>query len=110
MDHPIHSVAMSSAQRELLIAMTRHNIERSFEWKTFEMQWARPQTIERFGEMQTKTLFIIGTQDMAENLHTAKLFQQVTDIRFAWIDGADHVPTLTHPDQLSSLITAFLSE
>ncbi|NJR51501.1 MAG: hypothetical protein HC780_19895 [Leptolyngbyaceae cyanobacterium CSU_1_3] len=63
--------------------MTRHNIERSFEWKTFEMRWAQPPTIEQLGEMQTKTLLIIGTQDMADNLHTAKLFQQVPDIRFA---------------------------
>jgi pimeloyl-ACP methyl ester carboxylesterase len=75
-----------------------------------EMRWAQPPTIERLGKIQTKTLFIIGTQDMADNLHTAELFQQVPDIRFAWIDGADHTPTLTHPDQLSSLITEFLSE
>jgi pimeloyl-ACP methyl ester carboxylesterase len=108
--HPIHSVVMSSLQRELLIAMTRHNIERSFEWKTSEMRWAQPPTIERLGEIHVKTLLIIGTEEMADNLHKAKLFQQIPDIRFAWIDGADHVPTLTHPDEVSRLITDFLSE
>ncbi len=105
-----YTVVTSSPQRDLMAAMTQHNIERSLEWKTMEMRWAQPPTIERLAEIQTKTLFIIGTQDMADNLHTAELFQQVPDIQFAWIDGADHMPTLTHPDQLSSLINQFLSE
>jgi pimeloyl-ACP methyl ester carboxylesterase len=110
LDHPVHSVVMSSPQRELVLAMVKHNIERSFEWKTFEMRWAQPPTIERLGEIKTKTLFIIGTGEMKDNLHTAELFQQVPDIRFAWIDGADHTPTLTHPDEVSSLIIEFLRD
>lgn len=110
LSHPIHSVVMASPQRELLIAMTRHNIERSLEWKTFEMRWSQPPAIERLGEIQPKTLFIIGTQEMADNLHIAELFQQVPDIQFVRIDGADHVPMLTHPDLLSSLIREFLNE
>lgn len=75
-----------------------------------EMRWAQPPTIERLHELQTKTLFIIGTQDMADNLHTAELFQQVPDIRFNWIEGADHMPTLTHPDRVVGSISAFLNE
>jgi pimeloyl-ACP methyl ester carboxylesterase len=110
LDHPVHNVVMSSLQQELVVAMTKHNIERSFEWKTFEMLWAQPPTIERLGEIQTKTLFIIGTEDMKDNLHTAKLFKQLPNIRFAWIDGADHTPILTHPDEVSSLILNFLSK
>jgi pimeloyl-ACP methyl ester carboxylesterase len=106
----IYSVVMSSPQRDLMAAMTRHNIERALEWKTAEMRWAQPPTIERLNKIQTKTLFIIGTQDMADNLHTAELFQQVPDIQFDQIEGADHMPTLTHPDRLVSSIAAFLSE
>jgi pimeloyl-ACP methyl ester carboxylesterase len=106
----VYSVVMSSPQRDLMAAMTRHNIERALEWKTAQMRWAQPPTIERLQEIQTKTLFIIGTQDMADNLHTAQLFQQVPEIQFDWIEGADHMPTLTHPDRLVSAISAFLSE
>jgi pimeloyl-ACP methyl ester carboxylesterase len=105
-----YRVVMSSPQRELMTAMTQHNIERSLEWKTMEMRWAQPLTIERLNEVRTKTLFIIGTQDMADNLHTAELFQQVPDIRFDWIEGADHMPTLTHPDRVTCSISKFLSE
>lgn len=54
--------------------VVKYNIERSFEWKTFEMRWAQPPTIERLGGIQTKTLFIIGTEEMKDNLHTAELF------------------------------------
>jgi pimeloyl-ACP methyl ester carboxylesterase len=119
LDHPAYSVVMSSPQRDSealppsadrMIEMTTHNTKRSFEWKTFEMRWAQPPTIDRLSELQTKTLFIIGTQDMADNLHVAELFQQVPDIRFAYIEGADHMPTLTHPDEVSSRIVQFLSE
>ncbi|GAB4205994.1 MAG: alpha/beta hydrolase [Coleofasciculaceae cyanobacterium] len=108
--HPVYSVVMSSPQRDRAIEITMHNTKRSFEWKTFEMQWAQPPTIDRLSELQTKTLFIIGTQDMADNLRVAELFQQVPDIRFAYIEGADHMPTLTHADEVSSSIVQFLTE
>lgn len=106
----IYSVVMDSPERDLMITMTQHNLERSLEWTTMEMQWATPPTIERLAEIQAKTLFIIGTQDMADNLHTAELFQQVPDIQFDWIDGADHMPTLTHPDRIVHSISEFLNE
>jgi pimeloyl-ACP methyl ester carboxylesterase len=105
-----YRVVMSSPQRDLMAAMTEHNIKRSLEWKTTEMHWAQPPTIDRLHELQTKTLFIIGTQDMADNLHTAELFEQVPNIRFDWIEGADHMPTLTHPDRVVASISAFLNE
>jgi pimeloyl-ACP methyl ester carboxylesterase len=110
LEHPVYSVVMSSPQRDRMVEMTTHNTKRSFEWKTFEMRWAQPPTIDRLSELQTKTLFIIGTQDMADNLHVAELFQQVPDIRFAYIEGADHMPTLTHADEVCSQIVQFLSE
>ncbi|HEY9831697.1 MAG TPA: alpha/beta hydrolase [Stenomitos sp.] len=110
LNHPVYSVVMSSPQRDHMIEMTTHNTKRSFEWKTFEMLWAQPPTIDRLSELQTKTLFIIGKQDMADNLHVAELFQQVPDIRFAYIEGADHMPTLTHADEVTRLIIQFLSQ
>jgi pimeloyl-ACP methyl ester carboxylesterase len=108
--HPVYSAVMSSLQREAMTAMTKHNFGRSLEWQTMEMRWAQPPTINRLHELQAKTLFIIGTQDMADNLHTAELFQQVPNIRFDWIEGADHMPTLTHPDRVVGSIYAFLNE
>jgi pimeloyl-ACP methyl ester carboxylesterase len=108
--HPVYRVVMASPQSDLMTEMTRHNQQRSLEWKTFEMRWAQPPTIERLDEIQTKTLFIIGDQDMADNLHTAELFKQVPDIRFATITGADHMPTLTHSEEIVHLITNFLSK
>jgi pimeloyl-ACP methyl ester carboxylesterase len=110
LEHPVYSVVMSSPQRQHMVEMTMHNTKRSFEWKTYEMRWAQPPTIDRLSELQTKTLFIIGKQDMADNLHVAELFQQVPDIRFAYIEGADHMPTLTHADEVSSKIIQFLTE
>lgn len=110
LDYPAYKVVMSSPQRNRMIEMTTHNMKRSFEWKTFEMQWAQPPTIDRLSELQTKTLFIIGKKDMPDLFKVAELFQQVPDIRFAYIEGADHMPTLTHADEVSSQIIQFLTE
>jgi pimeloyl-ACP methyl ester carboxylesterase len=110
LNHPVYSVVMSSPQRDRIIEMTTHNTKRSFEWKTFEMRWAQPPTIDRLSELQTKTLFIIGKKDMPDLFKVAELFQQVPDIRFAYIEGADHMPTLTHADEVSRLIIQFLSQ
>src|SRR4028119_1942699 len=66
LNHPVYSVVMSSPQRDRIIEMTTHNTKRSFEWKTFEMRWAQPPTIDRLSELQTKTLFIIGKKDMPD--------------------------------------------
>ncbi|MBD1840081.1 alpha/beta hydrolase [Coleofasciculus sp. FACHB-501] len=110
LNHPVYSVVMSSPQRDRIIEMTTHNMKRSFEWKTYEMLWAQPPTIDRLSELQTKTLFIIGKKDMPDLFKVAELFQQVPDIRFAYIEGADHMPTLTHADEVSRLIIQFLSQ
>jgi pimeloyl-ACP methyl ester carboxylesterase len=104
----LYRVVMSSPQRDSMIEMSRHNIQRSFEWKTFEMCWAQPSTIERLDELQAETLFIIGTNDMADNLQVAELFQKVPNIHFAYLEGADHMPTLTHANEVSQLIRQFL--
>jgi pimeloyl-ACP methyl ester carboxylesterase len=104
----LYRVVMASRARDLMFEMSRHNIQRSFEWKTFEMCWAQPPTIDRLSELQPETLFIIGTEDMADNLQVAELFQQVPNIHFAYLEGADHMPTLTHADAVSQLIRQFL--
>jgi pimeloyl-ACP methyl ester carboxylesterase len=105
----LYKIVMASQSRAFMIEMSQHNIQRSFEWKTFEMRWAQPPTIERLSELQPETLFIIGTEDMADNLQVAELFQQAPHIRFAYLEGADHMPTLTHADEVSQLIHQFLN-
>lgn len=110
LSHPIYSVVMSSSQHNLMREMTTHNTRRSFEWKTYEMCWAEPPTCKRLQEISTPTLFIIGTQDMPDNLQVAELFQQVPDIQFEYIQGADHMPTLTHADEVSRFILQFLNQ
>jgi len=104
----LYRVVMASKARDLMTEMSRHNIQRSFEWKTFKMRWAQPPTIERLNELQPETLFIIGTEDMADNLQVAELFHQVPHIRFAYLKGADHMPTLTHADEVAQIIRQFL--
>lgn len=106
----MYRVVMSSPQRDFIVEMMTHNTQRSLEWKTFEMIWAQPPAIARLGELKAKTLFIIGTEDSEDLFCIADLFKQVPDIRFAQIQGADHLPTLTHPHEMTSLIADFLSE
>jgi pimeloyl-ACP methyl ester carboxylesterase len=105
---PMYRVVMSSPQRDFLIEMMKYNTQRALEWKTFDMIWPQPPAISRLSLLKTKTLLIIGKEDSEDLWRIAELFQQVPDIQFAYIEGADHLPTLTHPDETTTLITDFL--
>jgi pimeloyl-ACP methyl ester carboxylesterase len=109
---PMYQVVMTSSQRDRTIEMTTHNMRRGLEWQHVwkEVQvWGELPAIPPLNELAVKTLFIIGTQDSEDCFRIADLFKQVPDIRFAHIEGADHMLTLTHPLEISSLIREFLS-
>ncbi|QIR39125.1 alpha/beta hydrolase [Tolypothrix sp. PCC 7910] len=110
LEHSIYQTTVASPQRDLLYQMFKHNIERYFEWQSFEQVWPQPPAISRLHELKTKTLFMIGTKDSEDLFRIVELFKQVPDIRFAEIEGADHLPTLTHPAEVTNLISDFLSE
>ncbi|BAY07907.1 alpha/beta fold hydrolase [Calothrix sp. NIES-2098] len=110
LERPIYSTIMNSPQSELMYEMTKHNTQRYFDWQSSEQIWPQPPAIARLHELQTQTLFIIGTKDSNDLFRIAELFKQVPDIRFAKIDGADHMPTLTHSVEVYSSICDFLSD
>ncbi|MDZ8055627.1 MAG: alpha/beta fold hydrolase [Aulosira sp. ZfuVER01] len=110
LDGCIYSTIMNSPQSELMYEMTKHNTQRYFDWKSSEQVWPQPPAIARLHELQAKTLFIIGTKDSNDIFRIAELFQQVPDIHFAKIDGADHMPTLTHSAEVYNLICDFLNK
>lgn len=107
---PIYRVVMSSPQRDLMIELMTQNTYRWLEWQSFEAVWAQPPAIERLDELKAKTLCIIGTEDHSDLFCIAELLQQAPNIHFAKIEGADHMPTLTHPDEIARLVLHFLSE
>ncbi|MBD2777775.1 alpha/beta fold hydrolase [Iningainema tapete] len=110
---PIYQVVMASPQRSRMIEMTTHNTRRGLEWehlwKNLQV-WGELPAIPPLNELAVKTLFIIGTQDSQDCFRIADLFKQVPEIRFAHIEGADHMPTLTHSLEVSRLIKEFLDE
>ncbi len=64
--------------------------------------------IERLGAIKANTLFIIGTEDIPDNYAVAESFKRVPNIEIIEIEGADHMVTLTHPEQVSQSIIKFL--
>ncbi|GAA6623033.1 alpha/beta fold hydrolase [Scytonema sp. NUACC26] len=113
LDLPSYQVVLASPQRDRMIEMAKHNTRRGLEWQHVwkDVQvWGELPPIPPLNELAVKTLFIIGTQDIEDCFRIADLFKQVPDIRFARIEGADHMPTLTHPLEVSSLIGEFLGE
>jgi pimeloyl-ACP methyl ester carboxylesterase len=107
---PIYQVAMAGPHRDLLVQMMRHHIEKTFEWKSFEQIWPQTPAIEKLGELEVKTLFIIGEIEYTDNKRVAECFQEVPDIQFAPIDGADHMVILTHANEIYRSITSFMEE
>jgi pimeloyl-ACP methyl ester carboxylesterase len=107
---PIYQVTIAGPHRDLLVQMMRHHIEKTSEWKSFEQIWPQTPAIEKLGEMEVKTLFIIGEIESSDNKRVAKCFQEVPNIRFVPIASADHMVMLTHASEIYRCITSFLEE
>lgn len=105
---PLYRIVQSSPHRQLAENMLRHHIQRTFEWPAFELIWPQPPAVERLGELKAKTLFIIGTEELPDNLEVAKYFEQHSNAELVEIPGADHMLTLTHPNELYDRINAFM--
>lgn len=110
LDSPSYRVIQSGPHWGLMVEMFRHHIKRTFEWASFQPVWPQPPAIERLEDLTVKTLFIIGTEDLPDLYRIAECFQRVPNIRFVEITGADHMVTLTHPEELYRHITCFIEE
>lgn len=108
---PNYRVTMSSSERDFLRDMHTMYMTRVFsEWKSYEVVWPMPPAIERLEELAASTLFIQGTVEWEDMHRIAEQFKRVPSIRFEVIEGADHMVTLTHPEEMAGLIIKFLEE
>ncbi|MCY8231173.1 alpha/beta fold hydrolase [Priestia endophytica] len=105
-----YRVVQASPHKELTEQMLRHHIKRTFNWPAFDMIWPNPPAAERLDELTVKTLFMIGTEELPDNLRVADYFRKQSDARIVEISGADHMVTLTHPEDLYRQITGFMKE
>lgn len=110
LDLPSYDVVKATPHLELVYEMIRHNTGRWFEWKSSESVWPQPPAIERLDELAAPTLFMIGTLDRDDLFPLAERFGQLPNARLVWIDGADHMLTLTHPGEVADTILPFLEE
>lgn len=107
---PSYEITRNRAERELMVQMLRHHFERTFTWSTFDSVWPEPPAMDRLQDISARTLFIIGDHELTDNQQVGEQFRRVPSIRFATIAGADHMVTLTHPEELSLHITPFVKE
>ncbi|MGE6228365.1 alpha/beta fold hydrolase [Paenibacillus chitinolyticus] len=106
---PIYRAAMASPHQDFLRESYTHYMTRVFtEWKSFEVLWPEPPAIERLDKIASETLFIQGTIDWPDIKKIAEHFKHVPLIRFAEIEGADHMLVLTHAEEISNLIRNFM--
>ncbi|MFS0916462.1 alpha/beta fold hydrolase [Brevibacillus sp. 179-C 1.1 NHS] len=106
-----YRVVMASPQKDLMVEMMKHNIAKMFEWATWESVWPKPPAIERLGELADKTCILTGTEDAPDLHRIAEHFKEVLpERRVIEIIGADHKPTLTHPEEVCRAITEFLED
>ena len=108
---PTYQVVINSPHKDLIVQMLRHHFGRMLEWPAdFCMKWPQPPAMERLGELNPETLFIIGKKDLADNFRVADCFRKVPNIRFIEIEDADHMLPLTHSEDLYQEITAFMED
>jgi len=107
---PSYRVVQASSHKVLVDEMLRLHIKRTFHWLAFELIWPNPPAVERLNELTVKTLFIIGTEELPDNLRVADYFHEQTDAQTVKLSGADHMVTLTHPEELYHHIKEFLED
>ncbi|WP_102029144.1 alpha/beta fold hydrolase [Salirhabdus sp. Marseille-P4669] len=107
---PLYRIVQSSPHRTLAEKMLRHHILRTFDWPAFELIWPEPHAAERLEELNPKTLLLIGTEEIPDNIRVAEYFQEHANARIVKIPDADHMMTLTHPNILYNHITNFMEE
>ncbi|SCW30192.1 Pimeloyl-ACP methyl ester carboxylesterase [Paenibacillus tianmuensis] len=110
LDFPSYDVVKASPHQAFMYEMIRHNIMRWFDWKSSESVWPQPPAIERLDRLAAPTLFMIGTLDRPDLFPMSEQFGQLPNANLVCIDGADHMPMLTHPDEVSHTILQFLEE
>lgn len=107
---PSYRIVTAGPQQGLLVKMLRHYLERVLAWPAFEMIWPQPPADQRLEELAAKTLFLIGKEELPDNHRVADRFRQVQSARVVEMPGADHMVTLTHPEELTELMTAFMED
>jgi pimeloyl-ACP methyl ester carboxylesterase len=106
---PNYRVTMAGPHRDFLREMATQYMARVFtEWKSFEVRWPEPPAIERLEDIAASTLFIHGTIEWPDMFRIAEQFKRVPSIRFAVVEGADHMLTLTHAAELTEHIRHFI--
>ncbi|GIO33618.1 MULTISPECIES: alpha/beta fold hydrolase [Paenibacillus] len=109
-DAPSYRIIKSSEHWELMLDMFRHHLMKTSEWGSFESIWPEPPAIERLGEMVPRTMLLIGDEELPDNVRIAERYREIPDFRLVTVPGADHMVTLTHPDELCRHIIRFLGE
>ncbi|PEJ27678.1 alpha/beta fold hydrolase [Bacillus pseudomycoides] len=90
---------------QLLRQIMRDNI--LFTWGTHEV--VSYSAIERLHEIDVSTLLLIGDNELDDLFQIAERYKAVPDIRVVHITNANHIMTLTHPEEISKHITDFLN-
>ena len=101
--------ALMSRNRAFIIQMHRENLAKSLSWKNLEQVWPE-STDARLEDIKADTLFIMGTEENQDIYRIKKLFEKVPAITFAYIEGADHLLTCTHYEELVALVTDFCNQ
>lgn len=98
-----------SRQRIREIAMDNFHVHQEDPWKLSVRP--SPPTFDRLSSIQVPTLFIIGDKDvdaqilMVHNLHT-----RIPGSKSEMIEGADHIPNMSQPEEFNRIALDFLKE
>jgi 3-oxoadipate enol-lactonase len=70
-----------------------------------------PPLSGRLGEIQCRTLVVVGDQDLADmRAISAHVADSIEGARLVTVPGAAHLPNLEQPDVVNELLLAFLAE
>jgi 3-oxoadipate enol-lactonase len=97
---------------ELTVAMTRRSYEQQLPVDgQVRASWPTPSAETRIGEIDVRTLLVVGDRDRPELLDlTRRLALELPNARLETIAGAGHLPGLERPGELNRLLVEFLDD
>jgi pimeloyl-ACP methyl ester carboxylesterase len=98
-----------SRQRVREIAMDNFHVQADNPWKLSVRP--DPPTFERLSSIHVPTLFILGDKDVpAQILMVHNIHSRIPGAKTEMIEGADHIPNVSQPEEFNRVVLDFLKE
>lgn len=108
-DVDIWTPAVSPTMREKLLDIATENVQKSTQYKPDLQVSPEPPAFDRIEVLKMPILMILGERDVPGQIVAVKRMHELLPAsEFVIMEGADHIPSLSRPDEFRKVLHDFL--